>query len=97
MSLEHRCECHSCTQARRNPFERAIEQAGNLSVQLQAADALAKAVSIMNRILDFGDRIYEVREREGMGWEGPKVTEYGKAHTEFTKALATYETVRGVK
>lgn len=41
--------------------------------------ALVRALRTMNDILNFGDRIYDVREREGMGWEGPQVKAYGDA------------------
>lgn len=30
-------------------------------------------------VTDLGDYIYDVREREGMGWDGPKVTQWGQA------------------
>lgn len=40
---------------------------------------LLDAIRAVNRIQDLGDSIYEVREREGLGWEGPLVTEYNKS------------------
>lgn len=36
-------------------------------------------LAVVNEISPLGDRIYDVREREGLGWEGPKVTAYSKA------------------
>lgn len=38
-----------------------------------------RAAIVLDRIANFGDRIYEVRDRELEGWEGPKVKEYGEA------------------
>ena len=36
-------------------------------------------LAVVNEIHPLGDAVYDVREREGLGWEGPKVVAYGKA------------------
>lgn len=41
--------------------------------------------------IDLGDLIYTVREREGLGWEGPWVEEWGTALTEVNAAIMEAE------
>ena len=41
-----------------------------------------------NEILNLGDLIYAVRDKEGEGWEGPQVTKWAKLHEEMQKLLA---------
>jgi hypothetical protein len=50
---------------------------------------VARAAQTMDRLLCFGDRVYDVREREGKGWEGPLVREYAQASLDFDKALSS--------
>lgn len=40
-----------------------------------------------NPHFNLGDRAYDVREREGLGWDGPSVTSYGKTVTAIAKLL----------
>lgn len=40
-----------------------------------------------NPSIDLGDMIYNVKDREGKGWEGPDVTAWGKALIESRKLL----------
>lgn len=40
-----------------------------------------------NPSIDLGDMIYNVKDREGKGWEGPDVTAWGKALIEARKLL----------
>lgn len=37
---------------------------------------------------NLGDQVYDVREREGEGWEGPEVMKFSHAHSLITEALA---------
>jgi hypothetical protein len=39
----------------------------------------------LNNILDLGDLVYNVREREGLGWEGPQVKAWDAACTRMKK------------
>lgn len=41
----------------------------------------------INDIENIADRIYDVREREGKGWEGPKTMRYGELVTELEARL----------
>ncbi len=41
----------------------------------------------MNEIYDLGDIIYDVREREGQGWDGPRVKTWGDLHERMIKLL----------
>lgn len=41
-----------------------------------------------NRHIDLGDQVYEVREREGLGWDGPSVTAWSEAVTAGRHLLA---------
>lgn len=50
-----------------------------------------EAAKAMDEILCFSDKIYDVREREGEGWEGPKVKAYSQALTRFQEALKEAE------
>lgn len=44
------------------------------------ADAIAALRALMtNPHLDLGDRVYDVREREGLGWDGPSVVAWSAA------------------
>ena len=36
-------------------------------------------LAVVNEISPLGDRVYDVRDREGLGWSGPKVRAYGAA------------------
>lgn len=45
-----------------------------------SAEALAVLRELLsNPHIDLGDLVYEVREREGLGWEGPSVKAWGSA------------------
>jgi hypothetical protein len=40
-----------------------------------------------NPSIDLGDKVYDVRDSEGKGWEGPDVIAWGKAVEEARKLL----------
>lgn len=45
-----------------------------------------------NEHIDLGDLIYNVREREGKGWDGPSVHAWGQAVTDLKIVLANAKT-----
>lgn len=54
---------------------------------IEALWKVAEAAKTMDDILCFSDRIYDVREREVKGWEGPLVTLYRKSLEDFQQTL----------
>lgn len=72
-----------------------IRQMKALIARLEAAEAIANASKTMDEINNFGDRIYDVRERECLGWEGPKVKAYGKALGDFADGLYAWRESKG--
>lgn len=48
---------------------------------------LMSCIVVINELHNLGDAIYDVREREGEGWEGPKVTAYGNALKKLRELL----------
>lgn len=40
---------------------------------------LRALIEIVNEAHNLGDAVYDVREREGLGWDGPQVTAYTSA------------------
>ena len=56
--------------------------------RLEALEECAKAVRTIDDLHNLGDAVYVVREREGEGWDGPKVTAYSKAVAALGSALA---------
>lgn len=56
-----------------------------LSLGDQALDVLRQLVS--NEHISLGDLIYQVREREGKGWNGPSVIQWGDAVKNATELL----------
>lgn len=43
-------------------------------------DRVVEAIRTIDRLHNLGDAIYEVREREAKGWDGPNVSAYNAAH-----------------
>ncbi len=41
-----------------------------------------------SKFLDLGDMVYQVREREGLGWDGPAVVAWSKAVQDAKQALS---------
>jgi hypothetical protein len=41
----------------------------------------------LNSIIHLGDLVYEVRENEGQGWDGPKVKAWGEACAKMEELL----------
>jgi hypothetical protein len=41
----------------------------------------------LNEARPLGDIAYDIREREAQGWNGPKVTKWGKAADDAAKLL----------
>lgn len=51
-----------------------------------------RALNILRRLmtnphLNLGDRVYDVREREGLGWEGPSVKAWSDAVSDAREIL----------
>lgn len=44
-------------------------------------DAAIEVLQALNEVRDLGDFIYDIREREALGWEGPQVTKWSDAVT----------------
>ena len=40
---------------------------------------LESVIVVINELNNLSDAIYDVRDREGEGWEGPKTKAYGEA------------------
>lgn len=62
---------------------------------LEAALKVVEAAITLDRIANFGDGIYDVRDRELKGWEGPKVVEYGRACTVFSEGIKPFTAKTG--
>jgi hypothetical protein len=56
-----------------------------MSVREKELEDVLRAL-LTNPHLDLGDLVYDVREREGEGWDGPSVNAWGNAVTK-AKAL----------
>ena len=65
---------------------------GELSLGEQALDVLRQLVS--NKHISLGDLIYQIREREGEGWDGPWVIQWGDAVKNATELLAREDAER---
>lgn len=55
--------------------------------RLQLLERLLVAVRTVDKLRSISDGVYAVREREGHGWHGPQVTEYGNACAVITEVL----------
>lgn len=42
-------------------------------------ERLRSALNTINRLRNFGDGVYDVRDREGCGWNGEDVMAYSRA------------------
>ncbi len=51
---------------------------------------LLAAVRQVNELHSLGEAIYDVRDNEDLGWEGPQVTAYSVAVAEIERILETY-------
>lgn len=60
-------------------LDRTVRDARVRCVLRDRGTVLLAAIETLDRILPLGDRVYDVREREGKGWEGPQVMEYSNA------------------
>lgn len=49
---------------------------------------------LRNPSMNLGDRVYDVREREGLGWDGPNVKAWGAAVTKAESTLLNLEARR---
>jgi hypothetical protein len=54
-------------------------------------DKLVGLIRTINRLHSLADAVYDVREREGEGWGGKNVSEYGLAHQELGKLMGGWE------
>lgn len=50
-------------------------------------ETIVSALETIATVVDLGDYVYDVREREGRGWKGPKVKTYGAAVEALTAAM----------
>jgi hypothetical protein len=50
----------------------------------------AKAIATSKHV-NLGDLVYQVREREGSGWDGPEVKKWSDAVQAFNAAIARAE------
>ena len=51
------------------------------------AEQIVKAVETITEIISLDDLVYQVRDQEGLGWEGPQVAAYGRALSKLTLAM----------
>ncbi len=66
-----------------------------MSNELWELRELLSALTIMDDILDFGDQVSIVRDREMKGWEGPRVTAYNAAVVSIRPILRAHPEVAG--
>ena len=57
---------------------------------ISAAPELLEALEALtsNPHVDLGDLVYQVRDREGLGWDGPEVTKWSNAVQQARAAIA---------
>lgn len=63
----------------------------------QSPEPSGDALTILRTLMDsyeLGDLVYDVREREGLGWEGPKVKAYSNAVTAAKELLKAQPTTK---
>ena len=48
---------------------------------------LESCILVINELNNLSDAIYDVRDREGEGWEGPKTKAYGEAVSKLRALL----------
>ena len=56
-------------------------------------DELEEVMKAVRRLLEvhhLGDFIYEIRDHEGLGWDGPKVTSFNRDILLLQQAVADY-------
>jgi hypothetical protein len=61
-----------------------------IEVDTDAGQEALRILSQLNSIIPLEDCIYDVREHEGQGWEGPKVKAWGGACIRMTKLLEKF-------
>jgi len=49
--------------------------------EIDAGQEALQILATLENIHHLGDYVYDIREREGLGWQGPKVTAWGAACT----------------
>jgi len=54
-------------------------------------DAAVLVLRDLFEVRDLGDYVYDIHEREGEGWEGPKVTKWGNAAMRGKELVNQYE------
>ena len=62
--------------------EDATERETNLACELQATRAALRGL-MTNPHINLGDLVYDVREREGKGWDGPDVKAWSDGYAIF--------------
>jgi hypothetical protein len=53
----------------------------------EQATSVLEALMVIREIISFEDLVYDVRERELKGWDGPKVVAYSDACMKMNKAM----------
>lgn len=59
----------------------------NSHTHLGTLQDLISDIRIVNKLHNLGNAIYDVREREGEGWKGKKVTDYSNAVSRIMKII----------
>jgi hypothetical protein len=54
-------------------------------------DEALRVLYDLSQVMELGDLVYDIREREGQGWEGPKVQAWSNACERMRKLLEGYE------
>jgi hypothetical protein len=60
--------------------------------EIDAGQEALQILATLEHIHPLGDYVYDIREREGLGWNGPKVKAWGAA---TTRAEQLTRTLRG--
>ena len=63
-----------------------IEAATDMEKRVEQLESALKGL-MTNPHLTLGDLVYTVREREGLGWDGPATTAWGNAVIAAEKAI----------
>ena len=50
-----------------------------MSDEIERGKKAISALKMLSKVRDLGDFIYDIREREGKGWDGPKVKVWSDA------------------
>ena len=74
--------------------EIAHAREAELVAEMDKLRALLEALT-SNPEVDLGDLVYEIREREGKGWDGPAVSQWSNTVQEVKTTLAEWRARQG--